>query len=157
MAGISSCRDSGVSFDTAWWLARPNPVVDLAAKVRARNSGRKKTGPQAGFFKCSLITWQRQRPKQPKQPTKQQQQRPKQPKQRSKRQQQRQQLEQRRRQQLELQEQQQRQRQVLLELQQLELLLVQELLLFCCKQPKQQPTGRRSAGIFSWVFLKIQK
>jgi hypothetical protein len=32
-------------------------------------------------------------------------------------------------------------------------LVRQELLLFCCKQPEQQPTGRRSAGIFSWVFL----
>jgi hypothetical protein len=129
----------------------------FAFHVTVRNSGRKKTGPQAGFFKCSLITWQQRLPKQPKQRSKQQQQRPKQPKQRSKRQQQRQQQLEQRRQQLELQEQQQRQRQVLLELQQLELLLVQELLLFCCKQPKQQPTGRRSAGIFSWVFLKIQK
>jgi hypothetical protein len=29
----------------------------------------------------------------------------------------------------------------------------QELLLSCCKQPEQQPAGRRSAGIFSWFFL----
>jgi hypothetical protein len=32
----------------------------------------------------------------------------------------------------------------------------QELLLFWSKQPEQQPAGKRSAGIFSWVFLKIQ-
>jgi hypothetical protein len=35
----------------------------------------------------------------------------------------------------------------------LELVLVQELLLFSSKQPEQQPAGRRSAGIFSWIFL----
>ena len=29
----------------------------------------------------------------------------------------------------------------------------QELLLFSSKQPEQQPAGRRSAGIFSFVFL----
>jgi hypothetical protein len=29
-------------------------------------------------------------------------------------------------------------------------------LLFSSKQPEQQPAGKRSAGIFSWVFLKIQ-
>jgi hypothetical protein len=28
-----------------------------------------------------------------------------------------------------------------------------ELLLSCCKQPEQQPAGKRSAGIFSWFFL----
>jgi len=37
---------------------------------------------------------------------------------------------------------------------QLELVLEQQLLLFYRKQPKQQPTGRSSTGIFSWVFLK---
>jgi len=37
------------------------------------------------------------------------------------------------------------------------LVLVQELLLFCCKQPEQQPSGRRSAGIFSFVFLNYFK
>jgi hypothetical protein len=36
----------------------------------------------------------------------------------------------------------------LLELEQLELVL-----LFSSKQPEQQPAGRRSAGIFSWIFL----
>jgi hypothetical protein len=28
---------------------------------------------------------------------------------------------------------------------------------FCCKQPEQQPSGRRSAGIFSFVFLNYFK
>jgi len=98
------------------------------------------------------ITWQQQRqpkrlPKRPKQPTKQQQLRPK-------RQQQRQQLEQRleqQRQRLEQQLEQQRQQQErwLLGLR-LERL---ELLLFSSKQPGQRPAGRRSAGIFSFVFL----
>jgi hypothetical protein len=117
----------------------------------------KKNRPAGRFFSIALITWQQRHPKQPKQRSKRQQQRPKQPKRRSKQQQQRQQLEQQR-QQLELLVQQQRplQEQVLLELQQLELLVLL-LVLFCCKQPKQQPTGRRSAGIFSWVFLKISK
>jgi hypothetical protein len=84
-----------------------------------------------------------QRSKQPKQRSKQQQQRPKQPKRRS--------MQQQRRQLLEL--------ELVLEQHLLELELeqrlvpVQELLLFCCKQPEQQPSGRRSAGIFSWVFL----
>jgi hypothetical protein len=112
--------------------------------LRIANVGTKKNRPAGRFFYLELITLleqQQRQPKQqrqqPKQPTKQQQQRPKQPKQR--RQQPKRQLQQLR---LELEQQQ--------ELQRLELQL--ELLLFCCKQPKQQPTGRRSAGIFSWGF-----
>lgn len=100
---------------------------------RHQKRGRKKTGPQAGFFR-KLITskQQQQRPKQPtKQPkrrSKQQQQRPKQPKQQRQQEQQRQQQE---RLELELVLAQQ-----LLELEQ------QELLLFSSKQPEQQPAGR---------------
>jgi len=93
--------------------------------------GRKKTGPQAGFFR-KLIT-SKQQPKQPtkrpKQRSKQQQQRPKRPKQQ--RQQQEQQRQQQERLELELVLAQQ-----LLELEQ------QELLLFSSKQPEQQPAGR---------------
>jgi hypothetical protein len=80
--------------------------------------------------------------KQPKQRSKRQQQRPKQPKRRSKQQQ---------RQRLEL-VQELEQHLLGLELEQ-RLVPVQALLLFCCKQPEQQPSGRRSAGIFSWIFL----
>jgi hypothetical protein len=96
-------------------------------------------------FNAQLITskqleqQQQLRPKQPKQPTKRQQQRPKQPKQPTKRQQQRQQQEQQpeRPEQLPRQVPEQQER----------------LLRACCKRSEQRPTGRRSAGIFSWVFL----
>src|SRR3569832_642151 len=30
----------------------------------------------------------------------------------------------------------------------------EQLLLFCRKQPMQQPTGKRSTMFFSWIFLK---
>ncbi len=50
--------------------------------------------------------------------------------------------------QLELEQQQRQQLEQLLELQE-----QLELLLFSSKQPEQQPAGRRSAGIFSWIFL----
>src|SRR3569832_1996540 len=34
------------------------------------------------------------------------------------------------------------------------LLQQEQLLLFCRKQPMQQPTGKRSTMFFSWIFLK---
>jgi hypothetical protein len=99
---------------------------------------------EAGFFTQADITSKQleQRQQQPKRLAKQQQLRQQQPKQLAKRQQRRQQLELVLEQQLE-----QRLLEQLLELEQ------QELLLFSSKQPEQQPAGRRSAGIFSWVFL----
>jgi Skp family chaperone for outer membrane proteins len=105
---------------------------------------RKKTGPKAGFFNAVRITSKRQ----PKRRSKQQQLRQQRPKQLAKRQQQRQQqLEQQQRQQ-ELGLQLERLLEQLLELEQ------QELLLFSSKRSEQQqPTGKRSAGIFSFVFL----
>jgi hypothetical protein len=39
----------------------------------------------------------------------------------------------------------------------LELVQLELVLLFSSKQPEQQPTGRRSAGIFSWIFLSYSK
>jgi hypothetical protein len=128
-----------------------NDVFCYQHRQKAR---RKKTGPKAGFQisrpKPIDITWLvlQQRPKQR---SKQRQQPTRQPKQRSKRQQQqRQQLERlvRLRQQLEL----------LVRLQLQERCRRLELgsrwfLLFCCMRSEQQPSGRRSAGIFSWFFL----
>jgi hypothetical protein len=107
---------------------------------------RKKTGPKAGFLNqrkliITSLPAQQQQPKQPQQPTKQPKQQPKRQQQRQK---QRQRLEQQR-QLPELPEQ-------LPGLEQLQLpvpVQQQELLLSCCKQPEQQPSGRRSAGIFS--------
>ena len=80
---------------------------------------RKKAGPKAGFFTLRQITWLEQVQQQELQ--RQQQER--------RQEQQRQQLEQA----LQL---------VLEQLQRLVLEQQQQLLLFCCKQPKQQPTGR---------------
>jgi hypothetical protein len=107
---------------------------------------RKKTGPKAGFLNqrkliITSLPEQQQQPKQPQQPTKQ-------PKQQPKRQQQRQQQQQRLVQQRQLPELPEQ----LPGLEQLQLpvpVQQQELLLSCCKQPEQQPSGRRSAGIFS--------
>jgi glucan phosphorylase len=102
----------------------------------------KKNRPAGRFFSQADITSKQLEQQQPKRLAKQQQQRQQQPKQLAKRQQQRQQLE------LVLEQ--------LLEQQLLEQLLEleqQELLLFSSKQPEQQPAGRRSAGIFSWIFL----
>jgi outer membrane biosynthesis protein TonB len=109
----------------------------------------KKNRPEGRSFKSAEadITWlqqqpTKQRPKQRPKRQQQRQQRPKQPKQQQQRQQQQQ--EQRLRQQ---QEQQQERSQLL------ELLVLGSLQLFSSKQPEQQPSGKRSAGIFSWVFL----
>ncbi len=78
------------------------------------------------------------------------------PKQQEPKQQEPKQLEQQQRQQLEPKQQEQQleqqQRQQLVP-KLLELLEQLELLLFSSKQPEQQPAGRRSAGIFSWIFL----
>jgi hypothetical protein len=110
----------------------------------------KKNRPEGRSFSSAEaeITWQQRQPKQrPKQQPKRQQQRQQRSKQQPKRQQQRQQLEQlglRLRQQLERQQERSRL---------LELLELGSLQLFWCKQPEQQPSGKRSAGIFSWVFL----
>jgi len=96
---------------------------------------------EAGFFSQADITSKQLEQQQPKRL--EQRQRPKLLEQ--------QQLEQQQRQLLERLEQ-----QLVLEQQLLEQLLEleqQELLLFSSKQPEQQPAGRRSAGIFSWVFL----
>lgn len=100
--------------------------------------GRKKTG-RSRFFLSADIT-SKQLEQQPKRL--EQQQRPKLLEQR--------QLEQQLRQQLELVLEQLLEQQLLEQLLELE---QQELLLFSSKQPEQQPAGRRSAGIFSWVFL----
>jgi hypothetical protein len=110
---------------------------------------RKKTGPKAGFQEAMLITSKQPEQQQPKQ----RQQQPKQPKQQPKRpKQQRQQRPakqpERQRQQPERPEQQQERW-----LQQPEPEQRPELLLSCCKQPGQQPAGKRSAEIFSWFFL----
>jgi len=103
----------------------------------------KKNRPEGRSFRAKLITSKQQQqpkrlPKQPKRQPKRQQQRPKQPKQQR-------------------QQQQERQEQRCQQLEQLgsrRLVPVrQELLLSCCKQPEQQPAGKRSAGIFSWIFL----
>jgi hypothetical protein len=103
---------------------------------------RKKTGPQAGFLNQETLITSKQPerqqqpkrlPKQPKQQPKRQQQRPKQPKQ------QRQPEQQPEQQPVPTQPPVPEQR--------------PELLLSSSKQPGQQPSGRRSAGIFSWVFL----
>jgi hypothetical protein len=111
-----------------------------------KKARRKKTGPKAGLFRAKLITSKQQEqqqqqpkrlPKQPKRQPKRQQQRPKQPKQQRQQQQERQE--------------QQRQRPEQLGSRRLVQRL--ELLLSCCKQPEQQPAGKRSAGIFSWIFL----
>ena len=109
--------------------------------IKFVNSGvqTKKNRPKPVFFSAVLIT-SKQQEQQPKRL--EQQQRPKQQEQQPKR------LEQQRQQQERLEQQQeQRLQERLLELEQ------QELLLFSSKQPEQQPAGRRSAGIFSWVFL----
>jgi hypothetical protein len=102
-------------------------------------TGVKKTGPRAGIFITADIT-----SKQLEQPKRlERQQRPKRLEQQPKR------LEQQR-QQLELVLEQQLEQRLLEQLLELER---QELLLFSSKQPEQQPAGRRSAGIFSWIFL----
>jgi len=101
----------------------------------------KKNRPKPVFFFRELIT-SKQQEQQPKRL--EQQQRPKQQEQQPKR------LEQQR-QQLELvleQQQEQRLQEQLLEQERQE-----QLLLSWSKQPEQQPAGKRSAGIFSWVFL----
>src|SRR5476649_1882575 len=90
----------------------------------SQKRGRKKTDPQAGFFR-KLITSKQQR----KQPTKQ-------PKRRSKQQQQRPRRQEQQRQQQERLELELVLAQQLLELEQ------QALLLFSSKQPEQQPAGR---------------
>jgi hypothetical protein len=101
-----------------------------------QNSGRKKTGRSRFFSQADITSKQLEQPKRLEQ-----QQRPKR---------------------LEQQQLEQQRQQLVLELvleqqlleQLLELVLVQEqLLLFSSKQPEQQPAGRRSAGIFSWIFL----
>jgi len=103
----------------------------------------KKNRPAGRFLECCRITSKQQ----PKRRSKQQQLRQQRPKQLAKRQQQRQQqLEQQR--QLELGSQLERLLEQLLELEQ------QELLLFSSKRSEQlRPAGKRSAGIFSFVFL----
>jgi len=101
-------------------------------------SGRKKTGRSRFFLSADITSKQLEQPKRLEQ-----QQRPKQLEQQPKR------LEQQR-QQLELVLEQQLEQQLLEQLLELE---QQELLLFSSKQPEQQPAGRRSAGIFSWIFL----
>ena len=127
-----------------YWRLQGGPVPRRRAHPRYR---RKKTGPQAGFFKEKLITSkqpEQQQPmrrlQQPKQPKRQ----PKQPKQQ--RQQRPEQRPERLRQQPEQPEQQP-------ELQQPVPERPEQRLLSSSKQPEQQPAGRRSAGIFSWVFL----
>jgi len=112
----------------------------LLPQQGGRKSGRKKTGPQTGFFPQADIT-----SRQLEQPKRlEQRQRPKRLEQQQERQQRPKRLEQR----LELERQQeQRLQERLLELER------QELLLSSSKQPEQQPAGRRSAGIFSWIFL----
>jgi hypothetical protein len=119
-----------------------------------QNRRRKKTGQKAGFSinqpKPINITWLEQQQR-PKQRSKQRQQPTRQPKQRSKQQQPK-------RQQLGLLLVRLRQQQELLE--QLQLQEPRQLLelgsrwflLFCCMRSEQQPSGRRSAGIFSWFF-----
>jgi hypothetical protein len=101
----------------------------------------KKNRPEGRLFFAKLITSKQLEQQQPKRL--EQRQRPKQQEQQR--------------------QEQQRQPLVLVLEQQLEQLLEQlleleqqELLLFWSKQPEQQPAGKRSAGIFSWVFLKIQ-
>jgi hypothetical protein len=107
----------------------------------------KKNRPAGRFFKEKLITSkqpeQRQQPMQPKRL-------PKQPKQQPKRQQQRPKQQQRPEQQRQQPEQPERP-----ELQRPVPEQPERRLLSCCKQPEQQPAGKRSAGIFSWVFLNL--
>jgi hypothetical protein len=103
----------------------------IPGTIPGQETQAKKNRPEGRFF-YEQITSPKQQPKQPKQ----------QPKQRSKQRQSR--LQQRKQQ---PKRQQQRQRlQQLVQLQELELqrlvLEQQQALLFCCKQPKQQPTGR---------------
>jgi hypothetical protein len=127
------------------------PATNLGSRLRGNDGSdetyrRKKTGPQAGFFNCAkLITSKQPEQQQPKQRQRQ----PKQPKQQPKRpkqqlQQQPERPEQRWCQQPERPEQQPEQQRWCQRPEQ-----QQELLLSCCKQPEQQPAGRRSAGIFS--------
>ncbi|WP_175472531.1 MULTISPECIES: hypothetical protein [unclassified Duganella] len=114
-------------------------VFLFARDINRSICGRKKTGLKGRFFSQADITSMQLEPK------RLEQQRQLEPK---RLEQQRQQLEllEQQRQQLEL-GQEQRLLEQLLELEQ------QELLLFSSKQPEPQPAGRRSAGIFSWVFL----
>jgi hypothetical protein len=118
-------------------------VFFISAADSIYKSADEKKPAEAGFFSQADITSkQLEQRQQPKRLAKQQQQRQQQPKQLAKQQQRRQQLE------LEL----------VLEQQLLEQLLelvqvLEQLLLFSSKQPEQQPAGRRSAGIFSWIFL----
>jgi hypothetical protein len=128
------------------YVKRPpicDPACDFPTNLQA-----KKNRPAGRFLISKLITSKQperqqqlrpKQPKQPKQPTKRQQQRPKRPKQPTKRQRLRQQQEQQpeRPEQLQRQVPEQQER----------------LLRACCKRSEQRPTGRRSAGIFSWVFL----
>jgi len=104
----------------------------------------KKNRPAGRFLECCRITSKQQ----PKRRSKQQQLRQQRPKQLAKRQQQRQQQLERQQRQLELGSQLERLLEQLLELEQ------QELLLFSSKRSEQlRPAGKRSAGIFSFVFL----
>jgi folylpolyglutamate synthase/dihydropteroate synthase len=113
----------------------------------------KKNRPEGRFSnqREPIILQHQQQPKQrPRQRSKLQQQRQQRSKRQPKQQQQRQQ------QQLEQQRQQQelrRLRQQQLVRSQLLVLVQEQLLLSCCKQPERQPSGKRSAGIFSWIFL----
>ncbi|MBV7535794.1 hypothetical protein KW842_08460 [Duganella sp. sic0402] len=113
-------------------------AVFLCPRIRQAKGTDEKKPAKGRFFSQADITSKQLEPK------RLEQQRPK----RLEQQQQRQRLEQL--------EQQRQQLELVLEQQLLEQLLEleqQELLLFSSKQPEQQPAGRRSAGIFSWIFL----
>ena len=98
------------------------PVEVVKPSCQPKTCRRKKSRPAGRLLYCKLITsWQVQQQE------------------RQERQERQEQLE--RRQQQERQERQEQQEQ-LLELEQRRLVQAQVLLLFCCKQPKQQPTGR---------------